>query len=226
MKFLTTCLLLLACTVAHAQQTVNDRIFDKHHQLKLSVMAQLDPVNPGWDLSYEFQYAKRWASQVNYTWLTDHILAYATNRGEPPYISLEGRRIGIEQKFFYPEKRSVRVREYFGLNLNYLETRTVSKPDLKSKLEPGVFIPPAGTRSTDRYVFSTNFKFGFEIPLWRGFLLDMSGGPGIKYREVTNTYSNPDITEALVEWDILNRYNPTKEWTGTFTFDIKIGYMF
>lgn len=224
MKFLTPFLLLLASTVARAQQTVNDGIFDKHHQLKLSVMAQLDPVNPGWDLSYEFQYAKRWASQVNYTWLTSQVLAYAGHQGDRPYIRFEGRRIGFEQKFFYPERRSVRVREYFGLNLNYLETYTVSKPAYKGKPLP--IMPPAGTRSTDRYVFSTNFKFGFEIPVWRGFLLDMSGGPGIKYREVTNTYSNPDIREDHVKWDILNRYNPMKEWTGTFTFDIKIGYMF
>lgn len=197
--------------------------------MKISLMPMLDGVNPGYEFSYEFQYAKMWASQVSYTWLTVDVPAYirSENQGEDKYHSFRGRRIGFEQKFFFPETRSERVREYFGLHLNHLETHAVSEPKFKrARFPDNDPIGPTGWRNTARSVFSINFKFGGEIPLFHRFLLDISGGPGIKYRTVTNTYSNPAMREELVEWDILNRYNPMKEWTGTLNFDMKIGYMF
>ncbi|RPD37981.1 hypothetical protein [Chitinophaga barathri] len=187
-------------------------------------MPQIDPVNPGYEFGYEFQYAKRWASQVSYAWLTDEIPALSNNRSD--YYRFKGRRIGFEQKFFFPETRSLHVHEYFGLELGHLEAHTVSDPVLKELLQPGDVQPPIGWMSTDRYTFFINFKFGGEFPLFRHFLLDMSAGAGIKYRDVTNTFSNPQMRDALIKWDIFNRYNPVKEWTGTMTFNMKIGYMF
>ncbi len=227
MKFFIPFLVLITCTcaVARAQTTPNDGIFPYHHQVKFSLLPQLDMVNPAYDFSYEMQYARRWASQISYGRITDHVLAFV--KGESDYYSLKGRRIGFEQKFFYPEKRSLHVREYFGLELNHLEVHAVSDPELKRALDPdGLIQLPLGRMSTARYVFSVNFKFGFEIPVFRRFLLDMSGGPGIKYRDVSNTFSNPQLRDEHIKWDILNRYNAMKEWTGTMTFNIKIGYMF
>lgn len=218
-----------AFAAAHAQKAPNNLIFPYHHQLKLSLFPLHDPVNPGFELTYEFQYARRWASQIGYTVLSNGIHELFDDNDE--FYDFSGRRISFEQKYFYPAKHNYPFRKYFALDLNRLEAHTTSVIlyDITRPPDDPTVLPDR--MNIERSTFSINLKFGFEIAIPKHWMMDISFGPGFKYRKVSNDFA-PRYSHMIgrqTNWftpDNTDRYSPMEAWVPNIAFNVKIGYMF
>lgn len=217
MKYIVPVLLLFACTFAHAQNQSGNTIFPHRNQLKFSLFPLHDPINSGLEFSYERQYSDRWATQLAFTVLSNRL--HEIFDEEKEYHGFKGNRISIEQKWFYPARRERHTRKYFSIDANRLEAHTI-----RTTYSDEAPVNPVDRMNIERTTFSLNFKFGFEIPVRRRFLLDLSAGPGLKYRKVTNDKNY--IGGWRSDWDVNKIYAPREETTGNFVASVKVGYLF
>lgn len=230
MKFLPFFILFCAASTGiRAQKAPHNLIFPYHHQVKFSLVPLHDPVNPGFEFTYEFQYARRWASQIGYTTLSNGI--HELFDGEDEFFDFSGRRISFEQKYFYPAKHNHPVRKYFSLDLNHLDTRTTSVILYDIDRHPNDQTVLPDRMHIVRSTFSINLRYGFEIAIPRRWMLDISGGPGLKYRKVSNDFSPRYSSYIHNDWDLftidgVDRYTPIEAWVPNLTLNVKIGYMF
>ncbi|MBO9152812.1 hypothetical protein ACFOTA_11385 [Chitinophaga sp. GCM10012297] len=217
MKYIVPVLLLFACTVAHAQNVSKNTIFPHRNQLKFSLFPLHDPINSGLEFSYERQYSERWATQLAFTVLSNGL--HELFDTEKEYHGFKGHRISIEQKWFYPGRRERQIRRYFSLDVNRLEAHTI-----RTTYSDTAPVNPVDRMNIDRTTVSVNFKYGLEIPVKKRFLLDLSAGPGVKFRKVFNDKNY--VGGWRSDWDVDKIFAPGKESTGNFVVSVKIGYMF
>ncbi|MGN7719536.1 hypothetical protein [Chitinophaga sp. 22620] len=217
MKFLPAILLLLACSFAHAQSESNNTISQHRNQLKFSLFPLHDPINPGLEFTYERQYHERWATQVAFTILSNGL--HEMFDEEKEYHGFKGHRISIEQQWFYPTRRERQIRKYFSLDANRLEAHTI-----RTTYSDAAPVNPVDRMNIYRRTFSLNFKYGYEIPVKRRFLLDLSAGPGLKHRRVSNDKNY--VGGWRSDWDVNRIYAPRNEWALNFVLSVRIGYMF
>lgn len=217
MKLLSTILLLFACGFAHAQNESNNTIFQQRNQLKFSLFPLHDPINSGLEFSYERQYHERWATQLAFTILSNGL--HEMFDTEKEYHGFKGHRISVEQKWFYPTRRERRIRKYFSLDANRLEVRTI-----RTTYSDAAPVNPVDRMNIYRRTVSFNFKYGFEIPVKRRFMLDLSAGSGLKHRRVRN--DKDYVGGWRSDWDVDRIFAPRKEWALNFVLSAKIGYMF
>ncbi|RPD37982.1 DUF3575 domain-containing protein [Chitinophaga barathri] len=217
MKFLAPFLLLFASTFAYAQSESNNTIFPYHHQLKFSLFPLHDPMNSGFEFSYERQYNQRWATQLAFTILSNGL--HEMFDTEKEYHGFKGQRISIEQKYFYPTRRQRSIRKYFAADLNWLEAHTIRTT--YSETTP---VNPVDRMNIDRTTVSLNFKYGYEIAVAKRFVLDLSAGPGLKYRKISNDKNY--VGGWRSDSDVNKVYAPREEMAANFVISVKIGYMF
>ncbi|WP_346317110.1 hypothetical protein [Chitinophaga sp. YIM B06452] len=217
MKFLPTILLLFTSICAYSQSESNNTVFQHRNQLKFSLFPLHDPINTGFEFSYERQYRERWATQVAYTILSNGL--HEMFDTEKEYHGFKGHRISIEQKWFYPTRRERQIRKYFSVEANRLEVHTI-----RTTYSDAAPVNPVDRMNIDRRTFSANFKYGYEIPVKRRFVLDLSAGPGLKYRRVSNDKNY--VGGWRSDSDVNKIYDPVSEWAAGFVVSVKIGYIF
>ncbi|AWO01588.1 hypothetical protein DLD77_07710 [Chitinophaga alhagiae] len=207
-------LLLAAGSVVAQKPPIINGIFPETNQLKFSLNTVADPVNPGFELSYEKQYAGRFATQAGIT-LMSLGLKKVMDAGDHP-LRFSGFRISLEEKFFVPTRTIRRVHPYFSAELTHLS--------VEAELDRGVNKTPP-IYSYHRRTWAANLKFGMEIPIWTSFILDIAAGMGLKQRIVESNYVPPIRRGGPVLGEFLE-YAPFNATTFNLPGTIRIGYMF
>lgn len=213
---ITLCLLLLlaAGNIVAQKPPVINGILPETNQLKFSLATVTDYVNPGFELSYEKQYARRFATQAAITVMSRGLKNLLDGVIEAHRFS--GFRISLEEKFFVPTREIRRARAYFSAELTHLSVKAdISRTQNQQ--------PEAYTYH--RRTWAANLKFGIEIPIGTSFILDFAAGTGLKHRTVESNYEQPHQRGGPLFPEFLE-YAPFNATTLNVPGTIRIGYIF
>lgn len=217
MKLSLLCIALFLCHAAFSQTTPVPR----NNQVKLSLFNLMDNINPGIEIGYERMYAKRWATQVSYTFLAS---LGAANLYSEYYHHFSGRRYIIEQKYYLRSRNESRLRHYVALD--YTNLRADATEDMEYASAPGSRVYVRDTIDIRRKTGSVNLRWGMQLYIIRKrVVLDFTTGFGLKHREVIVTGQEPGLG-ALKSWDIFNMYRNEKGWKINMPLNVRVGYRF
>lgn len=217
MKLSLLCIALFLSHAAISQTTPVPR----NNQVKLSLFNLMDNINPGIEIGYERMYAKRWATQVSYTFLTR---LGAANLYSDYYHRFSGRRYIIEQKYYLRSKNESRLRHYVALD--YTDLRADAREDREYASAPGSREYVLDTIDIHRKTGAVNIRWGMQLYIIRKrVVLDFTTGFGVKYRRVMITGEDPGLGKAK-GWDIFDMYRDTKGWKINLPLNVRVGYRF
>lgn len=217
MKLSLLCIALFLSHTAFSQTTPVPR----NNQVKLSLFNLMDNINPGIEIGYERIYAKRWATQVSYTFLTS---LGAANLYSQYYHRFSGRRYIIEQKYYLRSRNESRLRHYVALD--YTNLRADGTEDMEYASAPRSRVYVRDTIDIRRKTGSVNLRWGMQLYIIRKrVVLDFTTGFGLKHREVIVTGQEPGLG-ALKTWDIFNMYRNEKDWKINIPLNVRVGYRF
>ena len=210
-----TCLLLL--TLSALSGFGQGGFSEGKNQLKLSTLRLIDFVNPGIELSYERRQTARFSTQLSVGLMNDCFKL-------TPFTDYRGTRFSLEEKYFPKNKRS---NQYYSVEAAYLNVWYKTN---------SYFIQDTALRTPEyndsfqvaKKTFSLNLKYGIQIPM-RRFLIDISVGIGIKYRQVKRM----DVKDPKA-YEVTSRHPNAYEFankegnyfTGNVPFNLRLGYTF
>lgn len=196
------------------------------NQLKVSPIRILDPFNPGFELSYERHFSKRFSTQLSMALLKD---AFKIT-GNDDY---KGYRVALEEKYFVTNTK--RFRPYVSLDVVYHWIRIRRQDDFTPF--PDGYYTVNDTMATDIYtddyriekkMLTINGKVGLQVLLGR-VVLDLGYGLGIKFKQIAH-FDRTDPSDHFVQGVDLNIWTIPIE-QGNFTtlnmpLNFKVGYLF
>jgi len=201
---------------------------DYKNQIKFTPLRMINLVNPGFELSYERDYAKRLSSQISVAYLTD-----VFNVADYDSETFSGRRIAFEQKIFYSNNpNQTNVRKYFSLVSGYSSVNMKNYTGyfmLKDfELEDHLKDYYEDVFDLKRTSVIINAKTGFQVLLSR-FCFDFSIGLGFIVQNITHSNRlNPD--DKMLQPRSPNVYyattNEGKRVYPHMPISLKIGYVF
>lgn len=199
---------LLTTTLVWGQ--VGDKTY--RNQFKISPLRILDPVNPGFELSYERLHSKRFSTQLSFARLTNVIAKH--------YPDFRGYRISLEEKYFL--KAASKTSRYISVDMIHTDSNFEDMTTFRDTVNN---MNNTETFSVTRKTTSFNFKYSKQLELNR-FILDVCIGMGIKYRDVV--HKNRTLpTIPIKEPEILSSSKAEgKNVTLNLPLNLKLGYMF
>ncbi len=171
--------LLLSCTL-HAQDST---IVYPKHQLKFNPLKALGLVNPGIEFGYERRLGNHFATHFAATYLCNPF-------NLAPYRAFSGYRIIAEQKYIVPIQ-SLSIWFYPSISFVY---NAMNINSIGGFADTGLYNIPGASQyygyddsfKVTKRTYSVNACAGLVVPIHR-FLIDISAGLGVKYRDVTHS---------------------------------------
>ena len=182
--------------------------------LGIAPFRSLELVNPGVEVAFAWQYSSKWATGISATYLTDLF-------GTAIFEDYNGYRVGVEQRWFWFQKRSW-FRLFGSLELvhhysTFQRTATFYTPeymnDPSSADEVQYFEETFGIR---RQMFNVSPRVGIQVMISSWLYLEAAGGWGIKYRNIRHIDRQADAR---------NEYNPDANpvWPGLRRIGVREG---
>lgn len=195
------------------------------NQLKFSPIRVLDPINPGFEISYERLYS-RWSTQFSAALLADPFRL----TGHSKY---SGRRIAIEQKYFFI--KSKKMRPYLSLDV-VSHQMTIRRKDEFSPYPDGYLYDEDSTTYVvyneeyriEKQMVTVNAKIGMQANLGK-VVLDFGIGVGIKSKNIQHlerTNINHFLVQGVDESPALSVYDRGKYITPNLPINFKVGFLF
>ena len=165
-------ILIFYCGFALGQETISQKI----NQIKLSPLRVFDPVNPGFEISYEKAYGVNLSSQISVALMSDPFTL-------TQFTNYKGFRFAFEEKFFKNSKDN--KRHYYSIEPVYLK---VNYSDEGQFIKDTALNTPEywDTFKVSKQTFALNFKYGIQFN-FNHFIIDGSIGLGIKYKIVNRS---------------------------------------
>ena len=195
-----------------------------NNQIKFSPIKTMNLINPGFELSYEREFGRKFSTQVSAAYLVDCF--YTT-----PYDDYSGYRIMFEEKLFFFKQNN--FRQYISLETGYYAA------SMKSY---AYFVPKEIERGDELYYESQykdifnlkrtgviiNAKYGMQF-LIRQFTIDYTIGLGVIIHNIKHSNRlNPD--DKMVSPRHPNIYymmeREGKHSMPNFPMTLKLGYSF
>ncbi len=210
----------IAAVVHAAAQDTTSFIYPRH-QFKVNPLKPIGLVNPGLELAYELRYAKHFSTLVSGGVLGNFL-------DTAPYEAYSGYRFSLEQKYLYPVP-ALGFWLYPSLSAVY---NTIDLEDVGMFIDTNNTAPAyegyLDTFSMHKETFSVNANLGMVIPI-RHFVIDISGGLGVKYRSITH-HDRIEPRDILKTPRHPNVYHEAEKESNVPTMNvllcIRVGYCF
>ncbi len=166
------------------------------NQIKFNPVKLIDLVNTGLEFGYERRIANRFATHVSAAVLVNYLNINS-------YHSYSGYRFIAEQKYIitnpYEDFWIYPSISFVYNNMNFSTVDAFTDINQYNATTPNYYNGYLDSFMVTKHTYSVNACLGIVLPLYRNrLLLDMSGGIGIKYRDVTHSQRiNPNDKMAL-----------------------------
>jgi hypothetical protein len=170
-------------SLSHMALAQDSTMIYPKHQLKFNPLKALGLVNPGIEFGYERRIGNRFAAHVAATYLCNPF-------NLAPYQAYSGYRLIAEQKYIVPIQ-SLSIWFYPSISFVY---NTMNINSVGGFADTGLYNIPGASQyygyddsfKVTKRTYSVNACAGLVVPIHR-FLIDISAGLGVKYRDVTHS---------------------------------------
>lgn len=184
-----------------------------HNQVKISAVRLINILNPGFEISYERLYGKRYSTQLSF--------GYPANTIGKPYKQLKGYSFDLEEKYFI--RTSERKGSYVSIALNY---SNINHKENTTEGDSISNIILSDTFTIRRKTQSISLKYGVQFYRKR-FVMDLSIGAGVKHRDVTHPGRTLTYAAPREFFDLLRINNVERnDFTFILPINFRIGYRF
>ena len=157
------------------------------NQIKFTPTKTINIFNPGFELSYEREYGRKFSTQVSVAYLVD---CFHTT----PYEDYKGYRVMLEEKLFFFKRKN--FRQYFSLETGYYA----------ASMKSSAYFVPKGIEWSDELYYDSQYKDIFNLKR-KGVIIDVKYGMQFLIKRFTIDYT---IGLGVIIHNIkhTNRLNP------------------
>lgn len=215
--FLFTCSTLLSRNYLTYHPSKNDSIRFLNI-LKITPAKMQGAYSPSVELTYERKTSNHFSTSVMASYLLSNSLMDVFNGIDR---NAKGVRFALEEKFYF--KKTAPAGFYLGLELDYLKRDYDGRATLLVDTAPYIF---SGDVRIKRQSYSLNLKSGYQFFAGH-FAFEVYAGLGIRYRDVKNVYSDPQMNTGNVRRHGVDKYDQHGSYfTLSLPINFRIGWAF
>jgi hypothetical protein len=182
-----------------------------YNQIKVSPLRIVDFFNPGIEVNYERLHKRNFSTQLSVT--------YPTTIFGKNIENFRGYRVAIEEKYFRQKNHPAGA--YLSAEIHHSNIRFNKINELYDSA-----VTIIDTFTVHRQTTALNFKLGRQF-YHKQFVLDLSMGVGLKYRDVKHSNRSSEFIEAREPFDFhITSIREVRHFTINIPIAFRLGYRF